>query len=222
MHKPLSEINQKELIIDVVKKTPKPAIYIGHFYFVDFNVFGMEKPVYFNMIRDPIDRFVSHYYYRRFGDVQRRNKNWKGWFKPDEKSINDCIIERQKECASDDILSDTIHFFCGQHPECRHPTVTALQRAKRNVINDYLVVGTMEKFTDLVKVLERLLPKFFDGALNIWLKANRDKLNEFKTLNKGNLTLKAREILLKDLSLEYDFYNFIISRFDALKQRLNL
>ena len=220
---PYSKIRQKKLIVDVVMKTPKPAIYYSHFFFVDFNEFGVEKPVYFNMIRDPIDRFVSYYYFRRFGDMQYVNKNRNhSWIIPDEMSINDCIIERREECTNDNILSETINYFCGQHPECGHPTITALQRAKTNVINEYLVVGMTEKFTDLVRVLERLLPKFFDGASHIWLKIKETKLNDYKTSRKANLTLKARELLLKDLSLEYDFYNFVVSRFNALKQRLNL
>ena len=28
----------------------------------------MEEPVYINIIRDPINRFLSNYFFRRFGD----------------------------------------------------------------------------------------------------------------------------------------------------------
>lgn len=30
--------------------------------------FGLEQPVHINIIRDPINRFVSNYFFRRFGD----------------------------------------------------------------------------------------------------------------------------------------------------------
>lgn len=35
------------------------------FYFIRF---GIEQPVYINIIRDPINRFLSNYFFRRFGD----------------------------------------------------------------------------------------------------------------------------------------------------------
>ena len=45
----------------------------------------------------------------------------------------------------------------------RSPTRKALQRAKENV-DKYLVVGILEEYDDFIKVLEKLLPNFFQGA----------------------------------------------------------
>ena len=45
-----------------------PFVYDRHFYFVDFTSYGFsreEAPVYFNLVRDPIERFVSAFHYRR-------------------------------------------------------------------------------------------------------------------------------------------------------------
>ena len=56
----------------------------------------------------------------------------------------------------------------------------ALEEAKRNLVNNYFVVGVTEELADFVAVLEASLPRFFEGAteyfnsgtnlLSIWLK----------------------------------------------------
>lgn len=42
----------------------------------------------------------------------------------------------------------------------------ALEQAKSNLINHYLVVGLNERMADLIAVLEKLLPEFFNGAFD--------------------------------------------------------
>lgn len=40
----------------------------------------------------------------------------------------------------------------------------ALNEAKRNLVNNYLVVGVTEEIADFLAVLETVLPRFFKGA----------------------------------------------------------
>ena len=48
---------------------------------------------------------------------------------------------------------------------CREPgNAWALQRAKHNLVNNYLVVGVTERLTEFVAVMEVVLPRFFKGA----------------------------------------------------------
>lgn len=38
------------------------------FFLTALKRFRIEQPVYINIIRDPISRFLSNYFFRRFGD----------------------------------------------------------------------------------------------------------------------------------------------------------
>lgn len=48
---------------------------------------------------------------------------------------------------------------------CREPgNAWALQKAKDNLLQHYLVVGVTERLTEFVAVMEVVLPRFFKGA----------------------------------------------------------
>ncbi|KAL0967768.1 hypothetical protein UPYG_G00256610 [Umbra pygmaea] len=51
-----------------ISNVPQPFLYTRHVHFLNFTRFRIEQPVYINIIRDPINRFLSNYFFRRFGD----------------------------------------------------------------------------------------------------------------------------------------------------------
>uniref|UniRef100_A0A1A8QAP3 Uronyl-2-sulfotransferase n=1 Tax=Nothobranchius pienaari TaxID=704102 RepID=A0A1A8QAP3_9TELE len=171
-----------------ISKIPQPFLYTRHVHFLNFTRFRIEEPVYINIIRDPINRFLSNYFFRRFGD-------WRGeqnhlirtpGMKDDERylDINVCILENYPECSNPRVFY-IIPYFCGQHPQCREPGVWALERAKQNVLDNYLLVGVLEELEDVLLMLERLLPHYFSGVLDIY------KSPEYKKV--GNLTGTVRK-----------------------------
>ena len=79
-------------------------------------------PSWVNMVRDPIDRFVSRFSFLRTkkrwtGRLQRPPKEWF------EKDINNCILSGDLECQFNSQLKilkeQQLAYFCGSSPECQ-------------------------------------------------------------------------------------------------------
>ena len=79
-------------------------------------------PSWVNIVRDPIERFVSHFNFLR---AEKRWKNQlqrppKEWFKKD---INNCILSGDLECQFNSELKflkeHQLTYFCGSSPECQ-------------------------------------------------------------------------------------------------------
>ncbi|XP_068199018.1 uronyl 2-sulfotransferase a isoform X2 [Antennarius striatus] len=209
-----------------ISNIPPPFLYERHVHFLNFSRVRLEEPVYINIIRDPISRFLSNYFFRRFGD-------WKGeqnhfvrtpGMKDDERylDINVCILENYPECSNPRVFY-IIPYFCGQHPQCREPGVWALEKAKQHVMENYLLVGILEELEDVFLMLERLLPHYFTGVLSIY------KSNDFKkmgnmtgTVRKHTPTLEALQVLYNRMHFEYEFYNFVRDQFHLLKKKIGL
>ena len=54
-------------VVEEVQSLPTPAVYDRHTHFINFESFGRQAPAYINVVRDPVDRKVSQYYFRRLG-----------------------------------------------------------------------------------------------------------------------------------------------------------
>lgn len=68
----LSLNNQRSFVQNVTHwNFMRPGIYHGHFAYLDFSQFGVAKPLYINLLRKPLDRFISYYYFVRYGDNYR-------------------------------------------------------------------------------------------------------------------------------------------------------
>nr|XP_057913363.1 uronyl 2-sulfotransferase a isoform X1 [Doryrhamphus excisus] len=209
-----------------ISNIPQPFLYTRHVHFLNFTRFRIEQPVYINIIRDPINRFLSNYFFRRFGD-------WRGeqnhlirtpGMKDDERylDINVCILENYPECSNPRVFY-IIPYFCGQHPQCREPGPWALERAKQNVLENYLLVGILEELEDVLLLLERLLPHYFTGVLDIYKSPDYKKMgNMTGTVRKHTPTLEALQVLYKRMRYEYEFYNFIRDQFHLMKKKIGL
>ncbi|KAK1793329.1 hypothetical protein P4O66_011711 [Electrophorus voltai] len=248
----LSKREQLNLMKNI-STVPQPFLYTRHVHFLSFtrypyatasigkvsqlkmaqfknpiclSRFQVDEPVYINIIRDPIDRFLSNYFFRRFGD-------WRGeenhlvrtpGMKDNERylDINTCILESYAECSNPRLFY-IIPYFCGQHPQCREPSLWALQKAKENVLEHYLLVGVLEELQDVLLLLERLLPHFFTDVLNIYKSPEYRKLwNLTVTVHKQSPSLEALQVLYQRMEHEYDFYNFIKAQFHLTKRKFGL
>lgn len=65
----LSEKEQRAHVAHVLAKPQRPLAYDRHVHFINFGQLTPDQvqPVWFSIIRDPIDKFVSRYFYNRAG-----------------------------------------------------------------------------------------------------------------------------------------------------------
>ncbi|XP_072016661.1 uronyl 2-sulfotransferase-like [Amphiura filiformis] len=129
-----------------------------------------KQPVYINVIRDPLARMVSMYYFLRFGDG-RISHSWlkqhHAWILPEHVNMtfDECVLQELNECVSPVKLSTQISFFCGAHPGCSEPSEWSLQQAKKHIEEEYLFVGINDDYESTVTILERLAPDLFHGLV---------------------------------------------------------
>ncbi|CRL01304.1 CLUMA_CG014293, isoform C [Clunio marinus] len=162
----------------------KPAFYHGHMAFLDFSKFGMpEKPLYINIIRKPLDRLVSYYYFLRYGDDYRPHlvRHRAG----DTMSFDECVKLKKPDCDPKNMWLQ-IPFFCGHHAECFEAgSEWALEQAKKNLVNEYFLVGTTEDLGDFIEMLELSLPRLFQGFYTML-----SELDDLPSIKLGDFTLR--------------------------------
>ncbi|KAJ8311238.1 LOW QUALITY PROTEIN: hypothetical protein KUTeg_011195, partial [Tegillarca granosa] len=192
----------------------KPALYHGHLAYIEFSRFGIaKKPVYINLIRNPLDRLISYYYFVRYGDdfrpfLRRRKAG-------NTETFDECVEKQGHDCDPEHLWLQ-IPFFCGQDAECWKPgSQWALERAKYNLLHNYLIV---EELGDFIAVLEAALPRLFKGAVKLYNQGKKSHLR--KTSNK----IPPKEETLAKIQeshiwkMEQDFYDFVAEQFHFIKQ----
>ncbi|XP_018496506.2 heparan sulfate 2-O-sulfotransferase 1 [Galendromus occidentalis] len=197
----------------------RPSMYHGHVAFLDFARFGMPPPIYINIVREPLERLVSYYYFLRNGDdfrphLQRRRSG-------DKRTFDECVKQMGQDCSEDKMWLQ-IPFFCGHTPNCWQPgSRWALEQAKMNLINKYLLVGTTEQLQDFVDILEVVLPRFFRGASQLFHSGKKSHLR--KTSNKKPVNAETVALIKQwpTYLLESEFYEFAKRHFNSIKDKLN-
>ena len=131
-------------IINSISSSAKPLFYARHMPYVNFNSSSV-YPAMINLIRHPVDRFISHFNYRRNGDNLKPTAD-------DDKfnlrkyvsyaytyaalliifqTIDECISNpnKYKECHENQLIY-MLPFFCGQETYCKKSNQEAFERAK--------------------------------------------------------------------------------------------
>ncbi|XP_052789837.1 heparan sulfate 2-O-sulfotransferase 1-like [Mya arenaria] len=196
----------------------RPAIYHGHFYYINFQKLGYNDrlPVYINIIRKPLERLLSYYYFVRYGDnfrphIKRRKMG-------NDMTFDDCVEQGHKDCDPVNLWLQ-IPFFCGHSYRCRQPgSRWALEQAKYNLINNYLLVGVTEELGDFIAMLEVMLPRFFKGAMDLYINGERShlrKTNKKDNPSKSSIAKIEESAIWK---MEHEFYEFALDHFRFQKR----
>ncbi|XP_033237557.1 heparan sulfate 2-O-sulfotransferase pipe isoform X10 [Drosophila pseudoobscura] len=123
--------NDQRDMAEYVADLEEGSIYIEHINWIDFDEFDQPKPIYINMVRDPVERVISWFFYAR-GSYKnaieyRKKPNLKikkeSWYK---KNFNECVKSGDPECqyiphtvkdAVPNFKRQTL-FYCGHHDDC--------------------------------------------------------------------------------------------------------
>uniref|UniRef100_A0AC35G5P4 Uncharacterized protein n=1 Tax=Panagrolaimus sp. PS1159 TaxID=55785 RepID=A0AC35G5P4_9BILA len=215
-------IDQSEFINNITTwKEKLPAFYHGHVAFIDFTRFGLPNPIYINLIREPLERLLSHYYFLRYGDNYRVGlKRSKAG---NNETFDECIENGGKDCEMKQMWIQ-IPYFCGTAAFCSEPgNEMALKQAKWNLVNRYLIVGLNERMEDLIFILEKLLPKFFKGAYRHFKSLSDDRAH----LRYTNKKIPPNETTISKIQsdsiykMEKEFYDFAKKEFENLWQKIH-
>lgn len=196
----------------------KPALYHGHVAFIDYTKFGIvKKPIYINLIRNPLDRLVSFYYFIRYGDDIRGPQQQKKERAKD--TFDECVEQGGEDCNPDNLWLQ-IPYFCGHVAECWKPgSEWALKTAKLNVLRYYLVVGVTEQMEDFIIVLETVLPRFFKGSVHLYRNGKGHlRKTSVKHQPKPETVAKIQESPI--WKMENEFYEFVRDHFRYLAEQL--
>ncbi|CAK8682999.1 unnamed protein product [Clavelina lepadiformis] len=224
---PISNVSHLRLLdlkeeVRLITHLKPPMLYSRHIHYINFAKFGVQAPIYINLIRDPIERFSSSYHYKRYGDARtpvERRRHWAEGEK--ERSINDCILQNVTECSTGRLWY-IVPYFCGQESICQRPSTYSLQRAKQRLLDNYLAVGILEDFQGTLKIFEKLMPYHFKGAPDIWQDISRGTVNNTSTVGKEKIRPEVYAILKERMAMEYEFYNFAVKRFYHVKDQLGI
>jgi len=209
-----------------------PMVLLKHHTFVNFTQFGWSQPTYINVIRHPVSQFASFYYFQRFGWglQQGKRKAFSGSQADRQRTMDECVAQRHPECQ--DALGVLNKYLCGGEEVCKegryHVKVKgddgrfrwerrtdwdklarATELSKINIVRHYHAIGILEHFDSSLKLFERTLPTFFQGATEAY---HGEYVQKFVQLTKtknsksrySNETLEAMAAILR---YDMDIYN---------------
>lgn len=126
MMTPSFELN----LVEEIMEYGEPTSYSKHVAYVDFDAIDYPQPIYVNLIRDPVERIISWFYYIRTPwYIAERKKIFPKQYKlPSipflKKDFSTCVLENDPECmfiqGDKQGLGDhrrQVLFFCGQDAE---------------------------------------------------------------------------------------------------------
>lgn len=226
--------NEEKWLANLVNFFEPPSVYIKHVCFVNFTQFeNVDMPIYVNLVRDPVERVISWYYYvrapwyfverkRAFPELPLPNPNWL------RKDYETCVKRGDKECTYNDgderdDFGQLTEFFCGQEDECTgFNTEIAMKKAMENVEKHYAVVGILSELNKTLTVLEHYVPRFFKGALDTYWKEQHmfSKIN--RNIYKPPVAESTKELVRKNFTREIEFFEFCKQRLHKQYLALNL
>ncbi|XP_037048481.1 heparan sulfate 2-O-sulfotransferase 1-like [Bradysia coprophila] len=232
--------DQQQELAEMITDLPTPSVYVKHVCYTNFTE-SVTLPIFcsfrsFDIVRDPVERVISWYYYVRapwyyverkeaFPDLPLPDPRWL------RKDFETCVLQGDRECTNNEGethegIGDHRRqnlFFRGHSHECTpFNTVGALEWAKHAVESQYAVVGVLEDLNTTLSVFEKYVPRFFDGATDVYYD-QRDSFNKINTnAFKPPVSERVKEIVRRNFTREIEFYQFCKQRLHKQYLAVNL
>ena len=176
------------------------SVYHTHVLWPNLTAVGMPSNAYtfFQLMRDPVDRFVSWHYYRLYGPRpaaalaanRERVMAMVGMNHPPD--VDEFVASQYRNksgCQNGLDHNMQTRQFCGFHPDCEKVCSSkALKRAKRNLDAEYFLVGTLEELNRTVELMELLAPTFFRGLTSAVRKSKPQRVGASNVSHGTELT----------------------------------
>ncbi|EDW76761.2 uncharacterized protein Dwil_GK19576 [Drosophila willistoni] len=220
---PIETFEEETEFIEQLMELERPSAYVEHANYMNFTQHDTPKPIYINLVRHPIQKVISAYYYQRhpviYANTLLRNKNKKKDKIYFDRTFNDCVKQRVAPfCVFDshnEFNNDWRRFslhLCGNEEICTYfNSEIATQKAKDNVEREYAVIGSWEDTNITLAVLEAYIPRFFKDAKKVYYKQTPE-FTVNTTPHDTHLDEEVEEYLQRSFHFEIELYQFIKQR----------
>lgn len=198
-------------------KTGKKTVIAQHFHFPEII---NDDVAYINVVREPVSRCTSQYYYLRYGDRNEKDRR-KVLDRFGDMSIDECIgTGTYDSCFNCDGYKQSL-FFCGRDggPCKSYKPKQILEKAKRNIDLHY-TVGAIEDFEGTVAVMEKLYPSFFGGGVELMKKVKPQRVTQGVTKEYIKPSNASKEIIQGLLEQDVALYKYVVNKLDHVKECL--
>ena len=110
-------------------------------------------------------------------------------------------------------MDSQIPYFCGDSVECRtFGNPKAVEQAKKNIEEHFLVVGTLSSLAVSHLVMECLMPDQMQGLAEMHKKGDLHVHSQHKKVLP--LSKEARKVMEERMKPEYELYTFVQERLE--------
>lgn len=216
----LREFQQREIVKNVMSKVRDevvPQSFDRHVFFINFSRFDAPFPIYVSLIRDPVQKMISRFFYRRGNSITEYNRlkrrglvnvpmaEWLHWL------LEMCVLHKNSECNFVDghEYDLTIPYFCGHEKQClQFNNRWALNQAMANLEKYFSVVGILEDMDATLNVLETKVPAYFKGVKNLYHNTLKEPRINANYERPRNISAAILQKLKSYFHCEYEFYTF--------------
>lgn len=181
--------------IEAALLRPGRTLICDHFNFP--SIFHGDDIAYINILREPVSRIISQYYYLRYGDRPAVEKN-KVLHDRGNMTLDHCIQQddsHRVKClgSASSVSVGQSQYFCGRDGgDCSNLKRKELHARAMGNMEMFYSVGVIEHYGAFLQMLEYTYPEFFRGAYALYDGSRVNTAQE-----------KPQYILPNNVSLEY-------------------